>query len=84
MKRIYTAVLLMTFLALIALPKQLFAAGGTLVVYASGPTLDVVIGSDTTTNGAQAHDVYQLVSLDTTYIFDGTITAKSSISIVGA
>ena len=83
MKRIYTAVLLMTFLALIALPKQLFAAGGTLVVYASGPTLDVVIGSDTTSNGEQAHDVYQLVSLDTTYIFDATITAKSSISIVG-
>ena len=83
MRKIYTAVLLMTFLALVALPKQLFAAGGTLVVYASGPTLDVVIGSDTTSNGEQAHDVYQLVSLDTTYIFDATITAKSSISIVG-
>ena len=83
MKRMYTAVFLMTFLALISLPNQLFAAGGTLVVYASGPTLDVVIGSDTTSNGEQAHDVYQLVSLDTTYIFDGTVTAKSSISIVG-
>ena len=83
MKKIYTTVLLMMFFALVTLSNQSFAQGGTLDVYASGPTLDVVIGSDTTANGEQAHSIYRLVSLDTTYIFDATITIKSSVSIIG-
>lgn len=83
MIKIFTAVLLMMFFAFITLSNQSFAQGGTLDVFANGPTLDVVIGSDTTSNGEQAHSIYRLVSLDTTYIFDATITIKSSVSIIG-
>jgi len=66
------------------MPVQTFASGDTLVVYASDPNpLDVVIGSDTTASGTQAHSVYKFVSLDTTYIFDATITVKSSVTFLG-
>ncbi|MCL5267436.1 MAG: T9SS type A sorting domain-containing protein [Bacteroidetes bacterium] len=60
-------------------------AGGndTLVVYANGPTIDQVINSDTTTSGQQAHSVYKLVSLDTTYVFLGQITPRSDVTFLG-
>jgi hypothetical protein len=71
-------------LMFLGIPSQSFAAGDTLVVYASDPNpLDIVIGSDTLASGAQAHSVYKFVSLDTTYIFDGTITVKSSVTFLG-
>lgn len=81
MKQVYTAVLLTAIVVLLLVPCQLPAQ--TLVVYASGLTLDQVILKDTTANGARAHNVYQLVSRDTTYIFDATITLNSSVSILG-
>ncbi|MGE5846866.1 MAG: sugar-binding protein [Ignavibacteria bacterium] len=68
-------------LLLVSVTSMSFA--DTLTVYANGPTLDAVIGSDTTSGGEQAHDVYKLVSRDTTYIFDATITIKSSVEIIG-
>lgn len=84
MKTFFTSLSLITILIFLSMPSHTFAQGGTLVVYASDPNpLDVVIGSDTTASGAQAHDVYKFVSLDTTYIFDGTISVKSSCSFVG-
>lgn len=83
MKKMFTTVLFIAILALTTAPENLFAAGDTLDVYANGPTLDLIIGSDTTSNGAQAHSVYRLVSLDTTYLFDATITVKSDFTIIG-
>jgi hypothetical protein len=55
----------------------------TLVVYANGPSIDQVIGSDTTGAGLQAHKVYKLVSLDTTYLWLGPITVKTNFSVIG-
>jgi hypothetical protein len=82
MKAIFTATLAIAMMVLLLTPGQLFAQSGTLVVYASGQTLDQVINGDVT-NGIQNHSVYQLVSLDTTYLIDATITSQSAISIVG-
>jgi hypothetical protein len=81
MKQLVTAAFCVAIVALFLAPSQSFAQ--TLVVYAHGPTLDQVILGDTTAAGARKHDVYQLVSLDTTYLFDATITFNSSVSIVG-
>jgi hypothetical protein len=72
---------LVAALAVFVLQGQ--ATAQTLVVYASGPTLDVVLRGDTLANGAPAHTLYQLVSRDTTYLFDATITFKSSVNIAG-
>lgn len=84
MKSFFTALFLCVMLIFLALPSTSYATGDTLVVYASDPNpLDVVIGSDTTASGTQAHSVYKFVSLDTTYIFDGTITVKSSCTFLG-
>ncbi|MDE3056874.1 MAG: T9SS type A sorting domain-containing protein [Bacteroidota bacterium] len=83
MKHICTLVLFAAVTILFVVPRQLFAAGDTLVVYATPGNLDAVVNADTVAGGANAHKVYKLVSLDTTYIFDGSITSKSSIAIVG-
>jgi hypothetical protein len=81
MKKLHAAASLGAIVALFLTLSQSLAQ--TLVVYASGPTLDKVILRDTTASGARAHNVYQLVSRDTTYIFDGTITLNSSVTIQG-
>ena len=83
MKSFFTAIIVFAMLILLSTPSNSFAAGDTLVVYASGPTLDVVIGSDTTSAGMPAHSVYKFVSLDTTYIFDATINFKAGVTLVG-
>jgi hypothetical protein len=84
MKNVFTAALLVVLTALLCGPNLLVAANDTLTVYATPNNLDAVINADTVAGGANAHAVYKLVSLDTTYIFDASITSKSSISIVGA
>ncbi|HTY39444.1 MAG TPA: T9SS type A sorting domain-containing protein [Bacteroidota bacterium] len=83
MKHLFTVMLLMLLVLLVAAPSTSLAAGDTLVVYAKGATLDKVIRGDTLANGSKAHHVYQLVSLDTTYIFDGTITTNSNFAVIG-
>lgn len=84
MKKFFAAMSLVAMVVLIAAPKLTFAQSGTLTIYASATeTIDQVVASDTLSNGAQAHSVYQLVSLDTTYLLDATITVKSSVSFVG-
>jgi len=83
MKHIFTAAFVLAIAALMLTPAQAFAAGDTLVVYAKGLTLDKVILADTLANGSKAHHIYRLVSRDTTYIFDGTITTKESMTVLG-
>ena len=82
MKTLFTTTFLLAMFAILVTSSQTRAQSGTLVVYASGPTIDQVISGDVT-NGIQNHAVYQLVSLDTTYLLDATITLKSGVSIVG-
>lgn len=83
MKHLHTAVLLVAAAVLLLAPGQLFAQGDTLVVYANGPTLDAIVNADTLGTGQRAHHVYKLVSLDTTYLFDGTITVNSDVTFLG-
>ena len=82
MKTLFTTTFLLAMFAILFTSSQTRAQSGTLVVYASGSTIDQVISGDVT-NGIQNHAVYQLVSLDTTYLLDATITLKSGVSIVG-
>jgi hypothetical protein len=84
MKKILTTAFFIAMVAFFITPAKLSAAASdTLVVYANGSSLDVIIGSDTTTGGAQAHKVYKLVTLDTTYLYLGTLSIKSDITILG-
>jgi len=84
MKRLLTTAGFLAMAWCLVLPTRTFAsANDTLDVYANGSSLDAVILADTTTTGAQAHSVYKLVSLDTTYIFLGAATPKSNITITG-
>ena len=82
MRNIFTSTFIIVIMVLIMIPSYSFAQSGTLMVYANGPTIDQVINGDVT-DGVQNHSVYQLVSLDTTYLLDATITSQSSISIIG-
>ena len=88
MKKLFTLSLLVAVMLLFAAPSLTLAQSGTLVVYATNPDhssnkLDAVFAKDTLANGNQAHAVYSLVSRDTTYIFDATISIKSSVEITG-
>ncbi|RKY53042.1 MAG: hypothetical protein DRP89_06770, partial [Candidatus Neomarinimicrobiota bacterium] len=75
---------LIAMVVLVVAPIQLFAqTSDTLVVYATPNNLNDVINADTLANGAPAHHVYKLVSLDTTYKFSGTITAIEDIAVLG-
>jgi hypothetical protein len=82
MKALFKTTVLLAMMVLILTPGQSFSQSGTLNVYASGATIDQIITADAT-NGVQKHSVYQLVSLDTTYLLDATITLQSGVSIVG-
>ncbi|MBM4169086.1 MAG: T9SS type A sorting domain-containing protein [Ignavibacteria bacterium] len=84
MNRFCTATLCLALLLLATVPIQMFAqASDTLVVYATPKALDEVIRQDTTAGGVQKHKVYKLVSLDTTYLYTGSITVKSDITVLG-
>ena len=85
MKQFKQVLFLMVALALIFAPVQIFAQSGgdTLVIYATQGNLNDIINGDTLTDGSHAHHIYQLVSLDTTYKFSGTVTATEDISVIG-
>jgi len=84
MKRIFTAAIVVAIALLFAAPGRALAApSDTLVVYASGPSLDVIINSDTTVGGLQAHKVYKLVTVDTTYLYLAAASVKSNITVIG-
>jgi hypothetical protein len=79
--RMFLVIIVMLF---VSINKTLASNSDTLVVYASSSSLDDVIKSDTTSDGMQAHKVYKLTTLDTTYIFLGPITVKSDFAVIGA
>jgi len=83
MKQLLTGLLVVALAALILTPLQVLAATDTLTVYASTGVLDATVRGDTLSNGSQAHHVYKLVSTDTTYIFDATMTFNTSITFLG-
>ncbi|MEW5842799.1 MAG: T9SS type A sorting domain-containing protein [Bacteroidota bacterium] len=84
MKNILTAMLVIATILLFSMPsKTLAGAGDTLVVHASGESLDKIINSDTTSGGFQKHKVYKLVTTDTTYLYLGPISVKSDITVIG-
>jgi len=60
-----------------------YAQDKTLVVYANQGYINEIIEADTLADGTQAHDVYQLATLDTTYKFSGALTIKNDITITG-
>lgn len=86
MKRSFFSIVIFVIAAVVLLAspgKTLAGESDTLVVYANGPTLEEVINGDTTATGVQAHSVYKLISLDTTYIFLGAVLPKSDIAVIG-
>ena len=86
MKKILTTAFALALVIFFIVPAIALAGPtDTLNVYAnaSGPTLDAVVRADTLSDGTQAHGVYRLVSLDTTYVFEATITCKSSVTFLG-
>jgi hypothetical protein len=83
MKHTVGFTLLILLAAWCGVPSNARAANDTLAVFASPLNLEDVIGRDTTGNGMQVHKVYKLVSRDTTYIYQATITIKSDITIIG-
>lgn len=83
MKHTVALALLVASAVCVIMPDKALAAGDTLVVYATPLNLEQVIGSDTTGAGVQAHKVYRLVSRDTTYVYQATMTIKSDITILG-
>jgi hypothetical protein len=83
MKHIVTVSVVWALAAFVGMPGTLQAANDTLAVYATPYNLEQIIGSDTTGGGLQAHKVYKLVSRDTTYVFQGPISVKSDIAVIG-
>lgn len=85
MKHLLLAVLAIVLVMLcMASTPAVAAPADTLVVYATtGASLDAVVAADTLTGGMQKHTVYKLPSRDTTYIFLGTMTLKSSVTFLG-
>jgi hypothetical protein len=70
--------------AVIVMPGRALAGpSDTLTVYATPLNLEQVIGADTVAGGLQAHSVYKLVSLDTTYVFQGPMSFKSDVTVMG-
>ncbi|HGY54201.1 MAG TPA: T9SS type A sorting domain-containing protein [Caldithrix abyssi] len=61
----------------------LSAQDNVLVIYATQGNLNEIIEADTLADGSQAHDIYRLVSLDTTYKFTGLTTISSDVIIEG-
>jgi hypothetical protein len=82
MKALFKTTVLLAMMVLIFTPGQSFAQSGTLNIYANGLSIDQIITADAT-NGIQNHSIYRLVSLDTTYLLDATITLQSGVSIIG-
>lgn len=74
--------LLFVAVVFIGIQSQLYAQS-TLAIYASQGNLNDIIVADTLASGVQAHEVYKLVSLDTTYKYTGTIAIKSDITVEG-
>ena len=83
MKNIFTMILSVMIVFLLSFSTLLAAEGDTLIIHALDGNLEEIINSDTTSEGMQAHKAYKLVSLDTTYIFQGPVSVKSDFTIIG-
>jgi len=79
MKKIYYNLVILVF-AVIMIPSQILAQS-ELIIYATPNTLDAVIAADQAS--MSPHDIYTLVSLDTTYVFDEGMVFNSSVVIRG-
>jgi hypothetical protein len=92
MKTLFTTAMVIAIVVFFIVPSKTFAgtpshkklagANDTLVVYASGLSLDQLINSDTAA-GMQAHAAYKLVSLDTSYLYLAPITVVSNFTVIG-
>ncbi len=80
MKTIFTTAIVIAMVVFFIMPSKIFAGGNdTLVVYANdASSLDQIINGDT------AHNVFKLVSLDTTYLYLAPISARNNLTIIGA
>ena len=83
MKKVTTIFASIMIVFIFSISTTLAQSGDTLVVYATTANLEEIINNDTTSTGLQAHKAYKLVSLDTTYVFQGPITVKSDITVIG-
>ncbi len=83
MKQLLIGTLVVAMAALLLAPVQVFAATDTLTVYSTTNLLDVIVRGDTLANGTQAHHVYKLVSTDTTYLLNATITINGNVTFLG-
>ncbi|HEX2982387.1 MAG TPA: right-handed parallel beta-helix repeat-containing protein, partial [Ignavibacteriales bacterium] len=85
MRNLFISMLLaLSAFVLISSNKAMAANSDTLTVYSGGvQTLDEILTADVTGTGAQAHKVYKLVSLDTTYIYLDEMTISSDVEIIG-
>ncbi len=83
MKKIFTEIIGFVIIFLISSSFLQAAETDTLNIYASIANLETVINNDTTSSGLQAHKAYKLVSLDTTYVFQGPVSVKSDFTIIG-
>lgn len=83
MKTIVTMAAIVALIVVLCIPGKALAAGDTLVVYASGANLEQIINSDTTGAGLLKHTVYKLVSTESTYVFQGAVSVKSDITVIG-
>jgi len=81
MKQLFTVALFVAVAMMCLAPTALFAANDTLVIYSSQGTLNSIINADLAL--ATPHKVYKLVSLDSTYVFDGAVTANTSLTVIG-
>ena len=79
---IITCIVAMAVL-MIAPVKAVAAVSDTLTIYSTTDLLDNIIRKDTLANGTQAHHVYRLVSTDTTYILNSTITLNGNATFLG-
>jgi len=83
MKQLLIVTLVIALAVIVCTPAQMFAANDTLTVYATTNLLDNIVRGDTLSNGTQVHHVYKLVSTDTTYVLNSTITINGNVSFVG-
>ena len=83
MKQLLIVALVIAVAMIVCVPVQVFAATDTLTVYAATDYLDNIVRGDTLSNGTQAHHVYKLVSTDTTYVLNSTITINGSVTFLG-
>ena len=79
MKKFVYYLALFTF-AVFVIPSQI-SAQSELVIHATPTSLDAVIKADQ--ESGNPHDIYTLVTLDTTYVFDEGIIIDNSIVIRG-